>query len=179
MRSVYILAIILLPATVFSQSATFRYSNISQAGIIHGGSQESWQIQTINGVGWKDYSLGIGVGYDPYHFKSVALFADLRKKIFDVDRSPFVYLDLGTNLPAKKKQVEPWQTIRYSGGAYADAGLGYSWKMQKGGNFIVSLGYSEKKITERYHSAWNPDDQDEFKTVYHFRRLALKIGLSF
>src|SRR5215203_3590562 len=79
------------------------FTSINQVGIGWGGSGEGLQLQTINGLSYKTYSAGIGIGLDYYWARTIPLFIDLRKNIFSKKQTPFVYADLGLNMPWVKE----------------------------------------------------------------------------
>ena len=58
-----------------------RFQSILQAGLLLGESRSEFEIQSINGVKWKTFSGGVGVGIDNYVFRTVPVFIDLRTDI--------------------------------------------------------------------------------------------------
>src|SRR5215467_547922 len=58
----------------------FQFRSINQVGLLEGTDGGAFQIQTINGVQFRTWFLGIGVGIDNYRLRSVPLFVDLRKE---------------------------------------------------------------------------------------------------
>jgi len=157
-----------------------KFENNNMVGLLSGSTGTAGQLQTINGISYKTFSLGIGVGIDNYYFKTIPLFADLRKNIFNTRQTPFVYLDAGTNFPGKKDEVTTWQTTSYGPGFYYDFGLGYIWTLGKRFNINSSFGFSQKRYSskEEYHYGGDvtvtPDSYD-----YRLQRFTLKFGLGF
>lgn len=155
-----------------------RYSATAQAGLVYGSSEPGWQVQMINGVRFKTYSAGIGVGVDSYRYKTAPLFIDLRKNIFDRDQTPFIYADLGTNIPFDKKESNQWVLTEINKGGYYDVGVGYDWSMKNKLGFTMSLGYTHKylHLVETYW--WRTENNKEY-IDYTLRRISFKAGLRF
>jgi hypothetical protein len=165
-----------LHLSVIAQKSGLKYNGIIQAGLLHGAMEPSWQLQLINGVKFKTFSFGIGLGLDQYHIKTIPVFLDARKSIFDKVNTPFVYADFGTNFPSEKKSSDMWGTREFEKGRYYDLGIGHLWGMNKGGSFLVSIGYTQKRITENHLYSWAP----RWESIdYTLRRLSLKAGLRF
>lgn len=167
---------LLLQLSVMAQKTPVKYNGIVQAGLLHGAMEPSWQLQMINGIKFKTFAFGIGVGLDHYYFKTVPVFVDVRKNIFDKTNTPFVYADLGTNFPTEKNSSDMWRDRDFEKGSYYDLGFGHLWGMNKGGAFMVSIGYTQKRITENSLYSWAP----RYESIdYTLRRLSIKAGLSF
>jgi hypothetical protein len=167
------------------QKAKFTTSYL--AGLLTGASEPAFQLQAINGVRYKDFSAGIGVGMDNYYFKSIPVFLHITRKIFSKDRSPFVYTDFGINFPEDRSNTDVyWETKEYSKGMYFDLGFGYSIPLYKKLMMTFSLGYSQKQQDEHRSYKYLIDvlprnyiePPGEYYT-YTFRRISLKAGLSF
>jgi hypothetical protein len=163
-----------------------KFSSINQFGVLKGSSDQELQLQTINGIKHKTWFAGLGAGLDYYYLKSVPLFLDFRKNIFNKKESPFLYADLGTNLPWVKNEEDDWQKHEYSAGWFYEAGIGYAVPVKGRLSFNLSAGYSQKNLYEtRSYSdviIWDfPPYGGPGKQYYDysFRRLALKAALQF
>lgn len=192
-KVIYLLALILFfQYQLAAQTKNkIRFSNISQAGFIAGGSTNALQLQTINGINYKTFSFGAGAGIDYYYFKTVPLFVDVRKDIFSRKTTPFAYFDLGASLPwDRHKSESEWQQSSYSNGIFYDFGLGYKWTFKGRLALNFSFGYSQKQIKETEETNFWP--WMDFPTLrptgenrnlsyydYTFRRFSFKTGLSF
>jgi hypothetical protein len=177
-----------------SKKPVFRSINL--AGVVTGASGDAFQLQTINGVYYKTFSAGIGVGIDNYNgidmqdykLKTIPLFADLRKNLLRRKSTPFVYLDLGWNLPWERNvSLDDWSRAHYRAGLYYDAGLGYSLHVRGRFSLLLSAGYSQKEqhatLYYRY-SVWDimpspTSSETQQHYDYTFRRFSLKAGISF
>jgi hypothetical protein len=190
-RLIYLFAamLVLQMQTAAQSKEKIKFYSITQAGLLAGGSTNSLQLQTTNGVRFGTFSAGAGVGIDYYHFKTIPLFVDVRKNLWNRDQTPFMYFDFGTNLPWQRSVSESdWARSKFDEGFFYDIGIGYKWKLKGRLGLNASFGYSQKNVQEnRQERFWSgppmPVTWDEswnsshFK--YSFRRLGFKIGLSF
>ena len=186
-----ILSLILVAVLAFEKIQAqhkIKFTSTNLAGLLTGSSEPAFQLQTINGIRYKDFSAGIGVGMDNYYFKTIPLFLHLTRNINIKNFSPFVYSDIGMNFPEDRdnKNAEYWNSRKYSEGFYFDLGLGYSFPVYKKISMVFSLGYSQKNMNEERSSGYfmgfpNPVYHklpNEYYS-YTFRRISLKAGLSF
>ena len=165
----------------------FKFTSTNLAGILIGSSEPAFQVQSINGVSNKDFSAGIGVGMDNYYFKSIPVFLHLTRKISIKNFTPFVYTDIGLNLPEDRTgDEELWEKRIYSNGLYFDLGFGYSIPLYKKMAMTFSMGYSQKYMNEKrergYFIGFPVGVYHELPNEYYsytFRRISLKAGLSF
>jgi len=161
------------------------FTSINQVGIAWGATGEALQLQTINGVSYKTYSAGIGIGLDYYWERTVPLFFDLRKNIFSKKETPFVYADLGLNIPWVKADKEnTWFKSDYDNGSYFDVGIGYKMPVNKKLFANLSFGYSHKTLQEKrinevvvFDFPYGGNNAENYD--YTLRRFSLKAGLSF
>ena len=161
------------------------FTSLNQLGIAWGATGDALQLQSINGVSYKTYSAGIGIGFDYYWERTVPLFIDLRKNIFSKKQTPFVYADMGVSIPwVKSNKENTWFKSDYEEGSYYDIGVGYRIPVNKKMFANLSFGFSQKKLQEKRindvtilvfpYEGNNTEDYD-----YTFRRFSLKAGLSF
>lgn len=181
MQKIFIVIALSFQFNAIAQSK-IKFKSINQFGLLAGASENAFQLQTINGISYNTFSAGIGVGFDNYYFKTIPLFVDVRKNIFDRKHTPFVYADVGFNFPKNKKGVPTqWQRSEYSRGIYYDVGIGYQIPLEGRLALNMSLGYSLKKTeeTREYFIGQNPADTRKEYYDYMFRRATIKLGLSF
>jgi hypothetical protein len=185
-----------LPAIVFlfcfchsihAQKQQIKFSGINQFGILTGKSDQTYQLQTINGVRYKTWFAGVGAGLEEYYRKTIPVFIDLRRYLFSGKATPFAYADLGFSFPYEKNEEAEWQRSEYKKGLYYDLGVGYSIPLKGSLAFNFSAGYCHKELHEsRYYrsfwdfppydqSAWNKDADYDFT----FRRISIKAALQF
>jgi hypothetical protein len=192
MRRVYIIAIIISLASfpIFAQdkqpvkntqTCSCGFQSLLQGGLLEGESGPSWHIQTINGVYYKTWFAGVGVGLDYYTMRTIPLFLDVRKDIFNRRRTPFLYIDGGIHFDWLKSKEKPgWGSSDYNRGFYYDAGAGYKFGFGKRDALLVSAGFTMKTLRETrivipqcVQPPCNPTE-DYYK--YKFSRLSLKVG---
>jgi hypothetical protein len=175
----------LIVAIIFQLAAgaqsKFRFGNSTQIGLLSGNSKSAVQLQTINGISYKTFFAGAGIGIDNYYFKTIPLFAGVRKNIFEKNQTPFVYVDAGTNFPAKKSESTTWKSTSYQPGLYYDIGIGYKWLVVKRFYINASFGFSQKKYGSREEYQNTPVDSGVSPDRYSYRlqRYIMKFGLSF
>ena len=124
------------------------FSSINQLGIVSGSGGASALLQSVNGIRYKTWFAGIGVGVDLYKRGSIPVFLDVRKDIFNAANTPFIYADVGMHFPDKKIVSEsPWYESEYASRFYSDAGIGYRMGKKSKRGFLASAGYSYKYVT--------------------------------
>ncbi len=69
-----------------------RFHSINQVGILAGISEANLQLQSVNGIQHKTGFVGLGVGLDYYYARSIPVFIDLRKDIFNKPITPLYML---------------------------------------------------------------------------------------
>jgi hypothetical protein len=191
-RKIFLAVSLLLMMNVIGQQGgKIKFHSINNTGLLVGKTDNNLQLQTINGIKYKTFSAGIGIGLDNYYFRTVPLFIDLRKSFLEKKLTPFVYLDLGASIPWDRAKVESWSTSYYKTGFFYDMGLGYSIPIKGRLELNISAGYSEKNLNEtRETSYWIwrdfppydvPSTVNKDTTYYKYtlRRFSFKIGLSF
>jgi hypothetical protein len=162
-----------------------QFSSIAQLGILEGESGTTFQLQTINGIRFRTWSVGLGAGLDYYHYRTIPLFVDLRKDILNRSRTPFVYADLGMHFAwVQDENKMGWARTEFSNGLYYGFGVGYRLGLKKKDAFLFSLGYAFKAMEEkRYGTIYciNPpcDERLDETLDYGFRRLSLQLGFNF
>ena len=180
-----LIALLLLATNANAQKARIKFSGINQLGILKGSSDQTFQLQTINGIRYKTWFAGVGVGYENYYLKTIPLFIDIRWNLLSKKATPFIYADIGANLPSKKQKKGEWQTSDYKAGLYYDVGRGYSAPIKGNFAFKLSAGYSQKQLHEARTNIviWDfpPYGGNDYKEYfdYTFRRLSIKAALQF
>jgi hypothetical protein len=160
-----------------SKPKPVRFTSILQAGLLDGDANTSFQMQTINGIRYKSWTTGIGVGLDYYRVRSIPLFIDLRKNILARKETPFLYGDIGMHFSWVKNSPDyGWSKATYNNGLFYEFGGGYRFSIQKERGIVLSqknygygacpiIGPCPEVIFERYD--------------YIFRRLSIKAGFIF
>ena len=152
-------------------------------GILEGGSGSYLQFHSVNGLQYKKWFGGIGVGLDHYYLRSIPLFFSLirdipvRKNIF------YVSADGGVNFPWENDANDSWGENNYSTSYYWSSGFGYKIPIHKKNNLLFHVGYSFKHLKNDYTITFPclippcPESKQEYN--YYFRRLSLKAGWMF
>lgn len=177
----FFLAALTLQLMANAQSR-IKFESNNQIGLLSGTSKSALQLQTINGIHYKTFFAGAGIGIDNYFFKTIPVFADIRMNIFQKSQTPFIYADAGPDFPWEKKQSTSWQIITYRPGLYYDVGIGYRWTIIKYLCVNASFGFSQKKYnsTVAYLRVGNiPEVVPPEKYNYYLQRFTMKFGLSF
>ena len=161
-----------------------RFQSINQFGLIDGSTDTDFHLQTINGLRFGNWFTGIGVGIDYYYVRSVPIFLDLRNYWFKRRNSPFVYADIGVNLPwAKDYDDFIFQDINYKEGLYYDLGLGYKLGLKNTHALSLSAGFNFKRLSGKRVYNFCPflppclETYEEFD--YKMNRISMKFGWEF
>ncbi|MFL5743739.1 MAG: hypothetical protein ACJ751_03690 [Niastella sp.] len=161
------------------------FSSINQAGILNGAKGAYYQLQTINGIKYKTWFAGIGVGVDPYSRTGYPLFFDLRKDFLNKNATPFLYADAGAHIVKDKNdQINNWYENVYRNGAYTDVGIGYKFPVLSKFQGVISAGYSYKYVERKsvFSGSNCPsglcyDNYETYKSYLH--RGTIKLGFQF
>jgi hypothetical protein len=165
----------------------FYFQSLNQLGLLEGSQGSAFQLQSINGIKYKTWFAGAGVGIDYYKFRTIPLFFDLRKDLQNKDRTVFVFGDIGTNFPWIKTETQTYWMGNddYNSGLYYEMGLGYKLVFHKKDALLLSAGYSFKKMTEKRFGniacpAIGPCEQGLIEKLdYGLKRISVKLGWSF
>ena len=119
----------------------YLFNSYNSVGFVAGKSPVEYTVQTINGVNYKNWFLGAGIGIDNYFIKSYPLFVSLRKDFLLKKNSWFLYGDAGGQIMGndENESTEFWE-YSTTGGFYMDAGIGYKLKTTKKAAVFFSLG---------------------------------------
>ena len=184
-----LLGLIVIPLFSMAQKENekARFHSIWQAGIVSGESSVAASAQAVNGIGYKSWFWGLGVGIDCYKYRSVPIFADVRKEFKTGRNYIFIYGDLGYHIPwvnDSDKTEWVWEgssTNEFKGGVYWDGGLGYSINFRHHHAILLSGGYSYKQMQRINTSSYLYSPGDPFVQTrnYYFNRLIFKVGWKF
>ena len=181
MRINILLYFLLATGVVQAQNTKVKFNSLLQVSLVDGEVGPAMALQTINGIQYKTWSGGVGVGLDYYHTRSIPLFLDVRKNILKSDKTPFVYVDGGYNFAWLTDEDKLYGGIESKGGLYYDAGIGYAVPVLKQSSLFFTAGYSSKKMTS--NSVSLPVDifssyvPPSYKQEYTLRRISIKLGL--
>lgn len=190
MRKYYFSLLLLFVAVAAGAQAkkdcNIGFASNNSVGFVTGESNAELLVQTVNGIEWKGWFLGAGVGLDYYNVRSVPVFGELRKKLLNKSKSPYVYASAGHHYLWLEEE-SMWEKD-HKGGFYYDMGVGYEIGLSKSrrpfpSSLFFSAGYSGKKYSKKqdaypWMSVW-PRPFDSFKTFeYKDSRISVKMGLT-
>lgn len=177
-KLVVVSLLILASVVCFAQVKNkFSFASINQVGTLSGESSTEFQMQSINGIGNKSISAGVGIGLDYYSEQTVPVFIDVRKKFFN-GLGAFVFADAGYSI-AIKNSLEEFEMGR-KGGIYYAFGLGYEFPIDKKVNAVFDFGYSYKRFSKIIDNEPWRSSTHEFATYdYSLNRISVKAGLRF
>lgn len=166
----------------FAQQPGLHFRTINQVGLTVGQGNPDLVLQSVNGFQKQKWFGGIGIGYDGYGYKTIPVFADLRRE-FGHAGEVFIYGNLGYHFPLKNKPRDflgLYQSYRFIGGIYTDAGIGFQKALSPKSKVIVSLGHSFKEMHARLISNLCEECYPDLKNYrLRYGRLVLKAGLVF
>jgi hypothetical protein len=163
------------------------FSSIIQIGALSGVKGTEALVQTVNGIRYKTWFAGAGIGLDNYSVRGYPLFVDVRKYLNDKLSTAYAYIDAGIHMPAKRVVMENsfYQSV-YSNGFYGDAGLGYKIAMGKAGQMLIASGYSYKRVDREYkYMPWPggcdfaPCNLNHYNYIAYLHRFSVKVGWQF
>jgi hypothetical protein len=163
-----------------------RFQSYNAIALLTGESGVSAGIQTVNGVAWKSFFIGGGLGFDFYGIGTTPVFLDLRKTFGQQRNKFFAYGDAGYNIawPGSNSVSFNSSEQNQKGGFYSDIGFGYLVGFDKKNALILSAGYTFKSLSDNLVAyplclpgvVCEPiTDRNE----YHFNRISIKAGWRF
>lgn len=173
-------------ANAQKKKSPVKFSSINSVGLITGQSQSVFTVQTINGVKYKNWFSGLGVSLDNYGYRSIPVFADVRRMFGKKKLQPFVYGDAGINFPYYSTALpksNSYSANKLYNTFYGETGIGISKSISKGINFILSAGYSYKHFRYSQYQKVNYPGPFQPSTPqlydFYYRRISIKMGLQF
>jgi hypothetical protein len=166
-----------------AQGPGYRFQSKVQAGLLEGEQGSAFQLQTIHGFQKKTWFAGIGTGLDYYNIRSLPVFLNLRKDLFNREKTPFVYASGGYHFLWLREEDKRYNITDSKGGLYFDAGVGYQLPVKKSALYFTA-GYSQKNFSQKGHdevwiTIW-PAPMPQTRTYeYELRRLSVQMGLRF
>ncbi|MFL9485140.1 hypothetical protein ACI6Q2_20315 [Chitinophagaceae bacterium LWZ2-11] len=169
MKKMFLILCILCITAAGLQAQKIKFNNITGVGVTTGQST-GFTAQTINGISYKSWNAGIGVGYDNYQFKNIPVFLDLRKYFGAGKIKAFIYT-AGGYIMHPTFYVEP--------------GAGIAIKVGKT-NFLLSAAYCRKEFKYDDYLIYYAIDPVpmEYNNAYNsyknnFNGLTMKFAISF
>jgi hypothetical protein len=158
------------------------FSSINQIGLLAGEKNEAFQLQTVNGLQYRTWMVGAGVGIDNYRFRSIPLFLQVRKEFNLKSNVLFIYNDIGLNYPWLKSDQKTFSGEGdFHHGVYYDGGLGYKVPLKRQA-LVFSGGFSLKEFKENRSNTLlcpfvGPCLEQKDVYSYSLKRLSFKVGI--
>ncbi|RFM28503.1 hypothetical protein [Deminuibacter soli] len=157
-----------------------------QVSLLNGDDHVSADVSLSAGLQHNKWMAGIGGGLDFYKIRSIPVFATAQYQLFRKPETPFVYAQLGTNIPSPLKDQHYYGFSHYTessfkNGLIAAGGIGYHLWDKHSRGVSLSLGYTVK--TQREYYVENQYDtrgllrQITHSMKYTFPRFSLSMSL--
>ena len=182
----YLILLLCLGINYFANAQKkLSYIGSIEGGILSGSKPVSSFIFTTQGIAYKQYTFGVGSGIDFYPFRSVPLFADVKRRFGTKAVQPFVQAAAGINFTSPGSSDAKLFSI-YSGdghftnGFFAKGGGGLLFRAQKKWKLSLSAGYSYKTASYTYKAfTGNPwvGQMQPLKDMYHYNRWYIGVGI--
>ena len=163
-----------------------RFQSYNAIALFTGESGVSVGIQSVNGVQWKSFFIGAGLGFDFYGISTTPVFLDLRKTFGQGRNKFFAYGDAGYNIAWPGSISESFNSTLQDpeGGFYSDIGMGYLVGFGKNDALILSAGYTFKSLSDNLVTyppclpgvVCEPITE---RNEYRFNRISIKAGWRF
>jgi hypothetical protein len=191
MKKVSCLLLILIANHCYSQLKKDKpvFTSINSIGSVWGSSQNIVVFQSINGISYKNWNLGLGLAFDSYGSQSTPIFIDIRRSLAK-NSNVFIYADAGVNIPWRTTnfpKTYSWNNedaFKLNTTFYGEAGLGLKKQIANKTYFVASIGYSYKHFSyiEQNVYSWSVggvDGKTDYAYDYYYKRLALRLGIQF
>jgi len=185
MRSKIFLVLLCLVVSVsYGQKKGLPLEGAIHIGLLEGQAGGSLQLGFMGGIKAKTWTALLGTGLDYYGVRSVPIYLQVQKKVFDKIQTPFAFVNGGYHFPWMQRYKDDWWGERNaSGGLYYTAGIGYQLPVMKTAALFFTAGYSFKQYEEevsqgRICIGGNcPTYTENYE--YRLRRLTITTGLRF
>jgi hypothetical protein len=188
MKNSFFLIMILFATMAHAQ----KYSGSVEAGVTNGNYETDAFVNTSHGFMLKGWFIGLGTGVDYYRFRTVPVFAEMRKEFSDKNIRPLIQVAAGLNVEwltqeQRDHRFSWWQTTpsTFKNGVYLKAGTGVLFNAHKQIRFATTISWSYKSITEKYSDRlWDPwpqpgNDLTERTLLYNLQRVDLGVKIIF
>jgi hypothetical protein len=191
MRKVTIIFVsVLICCCTKGQAQKQAFYLLPQVGLVNGDDHVSGSVLLSGGFANKNWQYGAGTGYDYYKFRSVPVYAEVKRLFGANSNKIFIYTNAGWNIafPLESQRYHYsnwwWETTsksKFSNGIIAEGGAGVFLPNKKGKGFVLSLGYSTKTLKESWtEMIWDPVASLQISTPrsnkYTLNRTVLKVG---
>lgn len=162
-----------------------------QITFINGAQTVDGSLGLVTGAEKGPWQFGLGSALDYYQFRTVPVFAEVKRFFGNQSKKPFVYAGAGFNFPWLQENERyyiydwwgsgPVNEADYETGYYVHGGIGCWIQNKKGKGFSLSLGFSKKTNQINWmENVWDPSTSLITTTPrskkYDFNRLDFKLG---
>jgi hypothetical protein len=186
---IYLIVILLSFSIVAGAQGKFSFSSRNYVGLLEGQRGSKFQMQTVNGLSFNTWFVGLGVGLDWYYQRSIPVFVSVSKDFLKkARRNFFLSGNGGMNFPWQKESSMPmwgYETIKLVNGIYWSAGLGYKIGIGQDA-ILMQIGYSYKhggEVKTISHVIIYPIIQPLLEPTdrydYRLQTVSIKLGYQF
>lgn len=146
-----------------------------------GNNVNGASLQNVTGYQFNKWlGLGLGVGYDMYNVDIrqaiIPVFTEVRGRVLDKKVSPIYSVSAGVGFGVNNEENG---ITKMKPGFMWNPALGFSIQGSENASFVIDLGYQFQHMTYIIDGdMWNPSII-KTEQEYHFKRLALRLGLLF
>jgi hypothetical protein len=181
MKTLFLLVAVSFFGTLVNaqQKPAVGFNSYNSAGFIAGKLPIAFTAQTENGLTYKNWFFGAGLGLDNYFIKTLPLFASVKKEFLLKKNSLFLYVNGGGQFVAKDKKISnAFSSIVTEAGSYYDAGLGYKIKTTKKSSVFFTLGNTYKTVRQT-ETSLDTGFPFFYVTEYKLSRISFRAGYQF
>jgi hypothetical protein len=188
MRKLLMMTLLLSATALQAQNKSLTLAGSVQGGLLEGEAGSALQFGFTGGIKTKTWTTGIGAGIDYYRVRSLPLYLNMEKRLFNRIQTPFAYVNGGYHFTWRSSQNRmAWEwwpgNAETKGGLYYAAGLGYQLPVLTKTALFFAAGYSFKQFTEERMGTVNcimwPCPEISEKFTHRLRRLSVTTGLRF
>jgi hypothetical protein len=163
---------------------TLSFSSQNYAGLLEGDNGSALNLQSVNGINYKKWFSGVGVGIDYYRIRSVPLFLSVNRNIEIGQNIFYITADGGWNFPWLRENEQTWNGSNFKVGIIAGTGVGYKILINESKQaLLLNAGYSFKRLNDTRDipspCLIPPCPVDIEKTRYDFNRFLVRAGIEF
>lgn len=188
--------ICLLAVTVHAQQIKPKDKFVvsAEAALLNGDRYVNGQILLNAGYEFNGWYAGAGTGFDYYKYRTVPVFAEVKKYFGNnYNKQFFLFAKGGNDIAWPTENQKNLRSNNWGGwnitsksvfrnGVYTDVGFGYTLFNSKQKGFYTVAGYSSKSLTEVYNEqVWNGATSviTRRQLQYTLNRIVIRFGYRF
>lgn len=159
---------------------THGFLNSTDMGVLAGKGEETrdapFSLHTVNGYLFKNRIFcGAGLGIEFLDVTYVPLFTDFRYHFFNNIISPFLYLQMGYNLPLENEKFD-YAQVKEKGGLLINPGAGIRFSINARTSILISVSYRYQELKSVVKYFW---PEEEINRYEYLHRLGIRFGFYF